>query len=148
MKLKMNPRLAMTGMFAASSLFKILRHNAGEFLKIKTAIAYLKGVEVIRDLFLYQLGILICVMFLVFGVILIEGALVFFLPLQPGERATLAFIVGAVDSLGALACLAYFSSSGRWLRQAQKYSEFLNGFMDEAEEDSLTPRRKSCLRKR
>ena len=106
--MKINPSWAAVGSLAAAGLIQQSKKNAGEWIRIQTAIVYLKTVEILRDLFLYQLGVLICVMFLVFGVILIEGGLVFFLPLQPGERAGLTVILGAVDFLTALGFLFIF----------------------------------------
>ena len=122
------------GMLAAAGLIRQSKKNMGQWIRIQTAIVYLKGVEIIRDLFLYQLGVLICVMFLVFGVILIEGGMVLFLHLQSGERAGLTLLLGAVDFLGALSFLIYFCSSRRWLRQAQKYHAFLDEFMEETKD--------------
>ena len=130
--MKFRPSWAAVGMLAATGLIQQSKKNAGEWIRIQTAIVYLKGVEIIRDLFLYQLGILICVTFLVFGVILIEGGIVFFLPLESGKRAVLTLLLGGFDFLGALSFLIYFCSSRRWLRQAQKYHAFLDEFMDEA----------------
>ena len=129
--MKFRPSWAVVGMLAATGLIRQSKKNAGEWIRIQTAIVYLKGVEIIRDLFLYQLGVLICVMFLVFGVILIEGGMVFFLPLEPGKRTALILLLGGFNFLGALGFLIYFCSSQRWLRQAQKYHAFLDEFMDE-----------------
>ena len=75
--MKFRPSWAAMGMLAATGLIRQSKKNAGEWIRIQTAIVYLKGVEIIRDLFLYYLGILICVTFLVFGVILIEGGIFF-----------------------------------------------------------------------
>ena len=127
--MKFRPGWTTVGMLATAGFIRQSKKNAGEWMKIQTAIVYLKGVEIIRDLFLYQLGILICVMFLVFGVILIEGGMVFFLPLEAVQRASLTLLLGSADFFGALFCLLYFCSSGRWLRQAQKYHMFLDEFM-------------------
>ena len=129
--MKFRQSWAAVGMLAAAGLIRQSKKNASEWVRIQTAIVYLKGVEIVRDLFLYQLGVLICVMFLVFGVILMEGGTVFFLPLQPGERASLTLLLGTVDFFGALGFLVYFCSSGRWLRKAQKYHAFLDEFMEE-----------------
>ena len=118
-------------MLAATGLIRQSKKNAGEWIRIQTAVVYLKGVEIIRDLFLYRLGILICVTFLVFGAILMEGGIVLLLPFESGERAVLTLLLGGFDFLGALGFLIYFCSSKRWLRQAQKYHAFLNEFMDE-----------------
>ena len=139
--MKLNPKWAVAGILGASSLAQACKRNAVEFFRIQTAVAYLKAVEIIRDLFLYQLGILICVMFLVFGVILIEGGAVFFLPLQPVHRASVTLLVGALNFLVSLGFLAYFSSSSRWLRQAEKYHEFLEEFMRETR-NSLKKKRR------
>ena len=129
--MKFRTSWAALGMLAATGLIRQGRKNAGEWIRIQTAIAYLKGVEILRDLFLYQLGILICVMFLVFGVILIEGGIIFFLSVLPEARVGLTLLLGAVDFLGAAGFLVYFCSSTRWLRQAQKYHAFLDEFIED-----------------
>ena len=129
--MKLRPSWAAAGILAASGLIRQSRKNAGEWIRIQTAIVYLKGVEIVRDLFMYQLGVLICVTFLVFGIILIEGGMVFFLPLEAGQRAWLTLALGAADFFTAFGFLIYFCSSSRWLRQAQKYHTFLDEFMEE-----------------
>ena len=134
--MKFRSSWAALGMLTTAGVIRQSGKSAGDWIRIQTAIGYLKGVEIIRDLFLYQLGALICVMFLVSGVILMEGGAVFFLPLQPAQRAVLTLLLGGLDFLGALACLLYFCSSGRWLRQAQKYHPFLDEFMEETKRRS------------
>jgi len=140
--MKLNPSWKTAGILAAAGLLNQCRKNAGEFIRIQTAIAYLRGVEILRDLFLYQLGILVCVVFLVFGVILIEGTLIFYLPLQTSVRVFAGLCLGVFDSLTALGFLVYFLSSARWLRQAEKYHDYLEEFMDQARDFSGNGHRK------
>ncbi len=113
------------GMQVAFELMGKCRQNALETAQIYGAAAYLKGVHIVRDFFLYQIAILGCVMMVVFGIILMEGSIVFFVPVQAVSRGILAFVIGAVDLLVAGLCLASFASSDRWLRQAAKYNTWV-----------------------
>ncbi len=123
--MKLNRGWTAAGLLGAVSLARECKKNAGELVRIQTARFYLKGVGILRDLFLYQIGILACVVVLVFGFILIQGGLVFLIPWEPGIRLAVVLIMGGADSSIALAFLLYFASSKRWLRQAAKYNECL-----------------------
>jgi hypothetical protein len=120
--MKIRQSWVTAALWGATALFKQCRKNANELVKIQTAMVYLKGVEILRDLLFYQMGIQVCVVFLVFGVILMQGGVLFYFPLSPQARATTALLLGALDSLTAFSFLAYFSSSKRWLKQAARYN--------------------------
>lgn len=115
----------------AAGILRQCQKNAGELVRIQAARIYLKGVDIVRDLFLYQLGVLVAAVFLTFGVILIEGAVIFFLPFEPNMRGIAAFLIGGFDVLAGLFFLSYFASSKRWLRQAAKYNAFIEDFVEE-----------------
>jgi len=123
--MKVNRGWKAVGMLAALELIATCRKNALETAQIYGAAAYLKGVHMARDFFLYQIVILACVMMLVFGIILMEGSFVFFLPVPAVSRGILAFLIGAVNVLVAGLFLASFASSDRWLRQAAKYNRWV-----------------------
>lgn len=126
------------GVAGASALFNLFRKNAFSVLQIQSAIAYLKGVEIVRDILFYQLGLMLCVSFLVFGVILIQGAAIFFISMEPLTRAMVALVLGFLDSGIALGVLIYFMSSKRWLRQAAKYNSTVENIWEE-EDSRLHP---------
>ena len=113
------------GMLAAVQLIGKCRKNALETAQIYGAAAYLKGVHMARDFFLYQIVILVCVMLLVFGIILMEGSIIFFLPVQSVSRGVLTFVIGGINVLIGGLFLASFASSDRWLRQAAKYNTWV-----------------------
>lgn len=121
--MKLNRHWAAAGLQGAASLVRLCKKNAGELFRVQTAMVYLKGVEIFRELFLYQIGILVCVMFLVFGIILIQGAVIFFISWEAKIRMAAMVIMGGLDFSVALAFLVYLGSSKRWLRQASKYNE-------------------------
>ncbi len=114
------------GLLALMSLIGKCKENAFEIAQIYGATAYLKGVSMVRDLFLYQVGVLACVMLLVFGVILMEVAIVFYAPVETPNRWVLAFVVGGINFLVGAILLGYFASSKRWLRQASKYNAWID----------------------
>ena len=128
-----NGHWIVAGLAGTAELINRCRKNAREFVRIQTALVYLKGVDVVRTLFLYQIGVLVCVIFLVFGVVLIEAAGIFYFPMEFQARIHMAFIVGFLDSLTALIFLGYFASSRRWLHQAAKYNSFVEEFMEDKE---------------
>ncbi len=115
----------------ASAVIRGLKKNAVEMAKIQGAMAYLRGVEILRDLLIYQLGILACVIFLVFGVILMQAAMIFCLALEGQARIFAAFGVGLFDFSVALGLIVYFISSKRWLREAAKYNAWVDEFLEE-----------------
>lgn len=119
------------GVLEAAGILRQCRKNAGELVRIQAARIYLKSVDIVRDLFLYQLGVLMAAVFLTFGVILIEGAAIFLLPLEPKMRGIIALLTGGFDVLAAFVFLRHFASSERWLRQASKYNAFLEEFLEE-----------------
>jgi hypothetical protein len=132
--MKLNPGWTTTGLLAAGGLIRVCRKSAGRFFRIQSTTLYLKSVEIVRDLFLYQLGILICAVFLVFGVILIQVAAIFYLPLSQETKVGVCLFVGLFDFMAALGTLLYLSSSSRWLRQAKKYDKFLEEFLDQTQD--------------
>lgn len=121
---------------AAARLFGTCKKNTLKTAQIYGASAYLKGISVIRDFFIYQIGILTCVMFLVFGLMLMEAAVLFYLPVEPSERLILAFALGALHCLTGLLLLGYFSSSKRWLRVALKHNAWVEDVIDEENQKS------------
>ena len=129
--MKFNRTWAAAGLIGAANLVRECKKNAVDLVRIQTATVYLKGVEILRDLFLYQVATLVCVVFLVFGVILMEGAAIFYVPASTVSKTMMAFIVGALDSLTALAVLGYFASSKRWLKRAVKHNACLEELMEE-----------------
>ena len=128
--MKLTRGLTAAGLLGAVSLAQQLKKNAGELVRVQTATLYLKSVEILRDLFLYQIGILVCVVVLVFGIILIQGAVAFFIPLSAKARLVTVLTMGFLDSSIALGVLAYFASSRRWLKQAAKYNECLEELVE------------------
>ena len=129
--MKINRAWMAAGLTGAAHLARQCKKNAFELIQLQAAMVYLKGIEMVRDLLLYQIGILICVIFLIFGVILMEAGLVFYFPMEFKTRVTVLFGVGAFDCLTALALLGYFASSGHWLKQAARYNECLEGLLEE-----------------
>ena len=129
--MKVNSSWASVGLFAAIQLIGKCKKNAFEIAQIYGATAYLKGVQMARDLFLYQIGILACVLLSVVGVILMEAAVIFYIPVETSTRVILAFALGGINFLTGAIFLGYFSSSERWLRQASKYNSWVKAAMDE-----------------
>lgn len=133
MPMKVNREWAAAGLLAVVQLIGKCKDNALEIAQIHGAIAYLKGVHMVRDFFLYQIGVLACVMFLVFGLILMEAAVIFYIPVGTSTRLILAFVLGGVHFLTGVIILGYFASSKRWLRQAAKYNAWIEASMEEAD---------------
>ena len=129
--MKANNSWASVGLFAALQLIGKCKKNAFEIAQIYGATAYLKGVQMARDLFLYQVGILACVLLSVVGVLLMEAAVIFYIPVGTSTRVILAFALGGINFLTGAILLGYFSSSERWLRQASKYNTWVKAMMDE-----------------
>lgn len=128
--MKINSRWAFLGWLAAGQLLGKARQNALETLQIYGAAAYLKGVRLVRDFFIHQIGVLTCVMFLVFGVVLIEGAAVFAL-VQRVSPAVTILIAGLLNFSVGLSLLGYFASSRCWLEKASRYNAYLNALLHE-----------------
>ncbi len=129
--MKVNGRWAASGLLAAAQIIGKCKQNAFEIAQIYGATAYLNGVSVVRDFCLYQIGILACVMLLVFGVILMEAAVIFYIPLATSTRAILVFVLGGIHLLAGGIFLAYLASSERWLRQASKYNTRVKTSMED-----------------
>ncbi len=127
--MKANRKWAAVGLLAAVQLIGRCKKNALEIVQIYGATTYLKGVRMARDFFLYQIGILVCVMLLVFGGILMEAAILFYIPVETSTRIILAFVLGGIDFLTGAIFLGYFVSSERWLRQASKYNTWVAASM-------------------
>lgn len=118
-----------------AGVWRVLRKNAVDMARIQGAMVYLKGVEIVRDLLVYQLGLLACVIFLVFGVMMMQAAVIFLLP--PGQiRVFTALGIGALDFFVSLGLLGYFVSSSRWLREAAKYNDQVRDVLEETEKHS------------
>ena len=132
--MKVDRKWISVGFLAAIQLMGRCKKNTLEIAKIYGATAYLKGVQMLRDFLLYQISILACVMLLVLGIILMEAAVVFFIPVQMSTRAIVAFVFGGINVLTGGLILASFASSERWLWQAAKYNAFIKASM---EKDSL-----------
>lgn len=120
--MRTNRKWMAVGLLTAIQLFGTCKKNTLEIAQIYGATAYLKGVRMLRNFFLYQISILACVMLLVLGIVLMEVAVIFYLPLSVPTRAILAFVLGAMDVLAGGLSLVYFASSERWLDQASKYN--------------------------
>ncbi len=129
--MKVDRKWAAVGLFAAVRLLGKCKRNALDVAQIYGAIAYLKGVRMARDFFLHQIGVLVCVMFLVFGVILMEAAVLFYIPVGTSTRIILAFLLGGIHFLAGGIFLGYFASSKQWLRHASKYSGWVKASMED-----------------
>lgn len=127
--MRMNRKWAALGMFAAAQLAGKCKKNAFEAVQIYGATAYLKGVRIVRDFFLYQMGILACVLFVVFGAICMEGAVIFYLPVQASTKLLLVFILGVGHFLTGGLILCWLASSKLWLQQASKYNAWVAASM-------------------
>lgn len=132
MKVK-NPWAAL-GMLSAAGF---LKKSAVDFFQMQTAMAYLKGVDMVRDLLFYQIGIMSCVIFFAFGFVFIQTAAVFCFPMEDAVRLKAAFIMGFIDLAGAAWALFYLTSSKRWLEQAAKYNSYLRGFIQDENQKSF-----------
>lgn len=131
--MKTNYRWAARGWLSVVQLMGTCRKNAFEIAQIYGATTYLKGVQLVRDLFLYQMGILAAVVLLVFGLILMEIAALVYVPLTPSVRCMLAFILGGIHVVTGIIFLGYLVSSKRWLEQASKYNAWLKSSLEEEE---------------
>jgi hypothetical protein len=129
--MKENRMWAAVGWLAAVRLIGKCKKNALEIAQIYGATAYLKGVQVVRDFFIYQIGILACTMLLVLGAIIMEVAVVLYIPVENSTRVILAFVAGGINFLIGAILLRYFASSKRWLRQASKYNAWVKATMEE-----------------
>lgn len=128
-----NPWTALGIMSAAG----FLKKGATEFFQMQAAMVYLKGVDMVRDLLFYQIGIMCCVVFFAFGFVFMQAALVFCFPMEEAMRIKAAFFLGFIDLAGALLALFYLTSSKRWLEQASRYNAYLRGFVQEEKEKDL-----------
>ncbi len=131
--MKKHRKWADLGWFAALQILGTCRKNAFDIAQIYGATAYLKGVRLVREFFLYQVGLLACVMFLVSGVILMEVAAVFYIPVATPTRIVIGFALGGLNFLTGSIVLGYFASSGRWLREASKYNAWVKASMGESD---------------
>jgi len=129
--MKTNRKWMAAGLLTAIQLFGTCKKNTLEIAQIYGATAYLKGVRMLRDFFLYQIGILACVMLLVMGGILMEVAVIFYLPVAMSTRAILVFVLGGMNVLLGGLFLASFASSERWLRKAANYNAFIKSSMED-----------------
>ncbi len=129
--MKADRKWAAAGLLAVAGLLGKCKQNAFEIAQIYGVTTYLKGVQMVRGFFLYQIGILACVMLLVFGVILMEGAVIFYIPVETSARILLVFVLGGINFLTGAICLGYAASSKRWLRQASKYNAWVAASMEE-----------------
>lgn len=110
-------------LLGAFGLVQSYKKNTQEWVRIQTAMIWLKSIGFARDLVIYQVGVSACVLVLVVSGILMEIALIFCLPLSSQAKTTAVLIVSGIDFAVALSCLGYFLSSERWLKQAAKYND-------------------------
>ena len=129
--MKSNSKGVVGGFLAALRLIEKCKKGAFEIAQIYGATAYLKGVHIARDFFLYQTGVLACVMFLAFGIILMEVAVIFFIPMDISRRCIVAFLLGAINVLTAAVFLRRYTSSGQWLHLASKYNAWIKTSLEE-----------------
>lgn len=129
-KMNSNSGGALIGLLAVQRLISFFGRNAREYFRIQSASAYLHAIEVIREFFFYQFSILICAVFLSFGVILIQTAILLYLPMSLEMKAGIGLLMGLIDFFTALGVLLYFSSSSWWLNKAKKHHQFLEQVLD------------------
>ncbi len=98
------------------------KKNTAEWVRIQTAMVWLKSIAFARDLVIYQVGISACVLVLVISAVLMEVAFIFCLPMSLQSKITAVFVVSGIDFAAALSFLGYFLSSERWLKQAASYN--------------------------
>ena len=110
-------------LLGALGLAQRYKKNTEEWVRLQTAMAWLKSIGFARDLVIYQVGVSACVLVLVVSGILMEVALIFCLSLSAQAKITAVFVVSGIDFAVALSCLGYFLSSERWLKQAAKYND-------------------------
>ena len=123
--MKLNSTWLAAGIIGANNLVQHYKKSLTELFTVQSATVYLKGVEIVRHLFLVQVSIMACLVFVIFGVILIEAAVIFYMATNSDARTLTMILVGAVDILVAGSVLAYFASSNYWLQQAAKYNATL-----------------------
>lgn len=128
--MKSNHRWAAAGLLAASQILGKCKKNAFEVAQIYGATACLRGAQLARDFSILQASIFACVMVLILGVIFIEAAILFYIPVENSTKAGLVFVLGGVHLLGGGILLAYFTSSKQWLRQALKYNEWIKSSVE------------------
>lgn len=122
-----NPWLAL-GLMGAAGL---LKKNALRFTQTQVAIAYLKGIDVLRDVLFYQVGLIFCVIFFTFGFVLMQVAVIFAFPVTEAARLKIFFAAGLLDLTIALGVLLFLTSSKLWIRQAAKHNTYLKELMEE-----------------
>ncbi len=123
--MKVNRKWAAAGLFIAAQLVGKCKKNAFEIAQIYGATVYLRGVSMARDLFLCQMGMLACVVLSVFGVIFMEAAVIFYIPVQTSTKVIAVFVLGGIHFLTGVIVLGHFASSERWLSQAAKYNAWV-----------------------
>lgn len=128
--MKANRGWEALGLLAAMQLLGRCKKNTFEIAQIYGATAYLKGVQMARVFFLYQTAIFACAMFLVLGVILMEIALVFYIPMGATVRSIFVFMLGGINFLSGFIFLRYFASSKQWLYQVSKYNDWIKSIME------------------
>lgn len=110
-------------MLGAFNLMGQYKKNTHDWIRIRTATVWLKAIGTARLLVIYQIGIIACVLVLVFSAILMEAALIFCISMSVESKVTTLLIVAALNFAAALGLIGYFLSSERWLEQAAKYNE-------------------------
>jgi len=112
-------------LLGAAGLAKHYKKNTEDWFRIQFATIWLKSVGMARDLMLYQVGVSVCVMMLVVSVIVMEGALIYFIPMSPQARIVAVFVAGGVNFAIAAGLLKFILSSQRWLNKAAQYNSCL-----------------------
>jgi len=125
MNVKLKKAWLMAELLGAVGLAKHYKKNTEDWFRIQYAMIWLKSVGMARDLMLYQVGVSVCIMMLVVSVIVMEGALIYFIPMSPKARISAIFIAGGVNFAIAAGFLKFFLSSQRWLRKAAQYNSCL-----------------------
>lgn len=122
-----NPWLTLGLMGAAG----FLRKSAARFTQTQFAIAYLKGLDLVRDVIFYQIAVMFCVLFFTFGFFLMQAAVLFVLNVSDEARLKLLFAAGLLNFVIALGALLFLTSSKVWIGVASKHNGLLKELMEE-----------------
>lgn len=120
--MKLRQAWVIAELLGAFKLFGQYKRNSAEWVSIQSAMILLKSVNVARDLVIYQIGIMACVVALVFSGIVMEIAVILCTNMSLQSKFIAIFITASINFALTLGCLSYFLASGRWLAHAAKYN--------------------------
>ena len=95
--------------------FSPYNRSATELARLKMSLMYLKGVETFRLLFINLLGVGVCLIFLISGLLLVPSLLLFYAPWPNEVKMYVGFGCAMMYLLISVGIFSYLFSQSKWL---------------------------------